>query len=240
MVRYGDYCSVLYIYDKSILDNISLTIEAGEMVGIVGETGSGKSTLVTLLMGLVDVSSGKIFLDNKNVANIDRRVLRRQIGVVSQDGYFFKESIKKNIAFGEKDVSEEKIIEACKIAEIWDDIQKMPMGLETILSENAANISGGQKQRLALARAIINNPKILILDEATSALDNITERKIQKSLKEISCTRIVVAHRLETIIDADKIVVLKEGKIIGMGKHEELLKNNSYYSDLYQKRRNCI
>lgn len=228
------------MYGKSILDNISLTIEAGEMVGIVGETGSGKSTLVTLLMGLVDVSSGKIFLDNKNVANIDRRVLRRQIGVVSQDGYFFKESIKKNIAFGEKDVSEEKIIEACKIAEIWDDIQKMPMGLETILSENAANISGGQKQRLALARAIINNPKILILDEATSALDNITERKIQKSLKEISCTRIVVAHRLETIIDADKIVVLKEGKIIGMGKHEELLKNNSYYSDLYQKRRNCI
>lgn len=235
-----DLCYKYNMYGKNVLNNISLDIERGEMVGVVGETGSGKSTLAMLLMGLEDASDGKILFDNRDISEIDRKVLRRQIGVVGQDNYFFKDSIKQNILFGEKSVPEERVIEACKRAAIWDDIEKMPMGIETILSENAKNISGGQKQRLALARAIINEPQILILDEATSALDNITEKKIQKALKDMKCTRIVIAHRLDTVVSADKIVVLKDGKILGIGKHEDLMKNNEYYNKLYQKRKNSM
>ena len=158
--------------------------------------------------------------------------------MVSQDNYFFKDSIEHNLLLGHIDVPKEEIDRACKIAEIYDEIQEMPMKYATMLSENAKNISGGQKQRIALARALINDPRIVILDEATSALDNITEKKIQDNLNNLNCTKIVVAHRLETIKNADKILVLKEGKIVGVGTHTELLNGNDYYRALYMRRKN--
>lgn len=233
-----DIKNIYYKYNmhgKLVLNNISLSIKKGEFIGIVGETASGKSTLAMILMGLEKVTEGKIFYDGIEINDINKRVLRKQIGVVSQNSYFFKQSIKENLIFGNNDISMAEIELACKRAAIWDEIRAMPMQLETILSEEALNISGGQRQRLALARAIINRPEVLIVDEGTSALDNITEQVVQKSLKSMECTRVVIAHRLGTIIDADKIVVMKNGEIQGVGNHKELMEHNSYYKKLYKK-----
>lgn len=223
---------------KRVLQDISFDVKPGEFVAIVGETASGKSTLAALLTGLEEIEEGEIWYDHYDINTVNRRSLRKKIGVVSQDNYFFKDSIEHNLLLGHIDVPKEEIDRACKIAEIYDEIQEMPMKYATMLSENAKNISGGQKQRIALARALINDPRIVILDEATSALDNITEKKIQDNLNNLNCTKIVVAHRLETIKNADKILVLKEGKIVGVGTHTELLNGNDYYRALYMRRKN--
>ena len=228
-------------YDKNgkrILKNISFNVDPGEFVAIVGETASGKSTLASLLTGLEEVEEGEIWYDNYNINTVNRRSLRKKIGVVSQNNYFFKDSIEHNLLLGQEDVRREELDRVCRIAEIYTEIQEMPMKYSTMLSENARNISGGQKQRIALARALINKPRIIILDEATSALDNMTEKKIQDNLSKLDCTKIVIAHRLETIKNADKILVLKEGNIVGVGRHEELLSKNDYYTALYMRRKN--
>lgn len=226
------------INGKSILKDISFNVAPGEFVAIVGETASGKSTLASLLIGLEEIEEGEIWYDHYNISTVNKRSLRKQIGVVSQNNYFFKESIEQNLLLGQENVRREELDRVCKIAEIYDEIQEMPMKYATILSENAKNISGGQKQRIALARALINEPRIVILDEATSALDNITEKRIQDNLSELSCTKIIIAHRLETIENADKILVLNEGKLVGVGTHTELLSRSEYYRALYMRRKN--
>lgn len=231
-----DLCFQYNMQGEMVLKNISLTIRKGEFIGIVGETASGKSTLATVLMGLEKATKGCVFYDGVPIEDINKHTLRHQIGMVSQSSYFFKKSILENLVFGNPNVSIEEIVLACKRAAIWDEINAMPMKLETILSEDADNISGGQRQRLALARAIINQPNVLYIDEGTSALDNLTERAVQESLKNMKCTRIVIAHRLGTIIDADKIIVMREGEIQGAGSHEELMKTNSYYKKLYNQK----
>lgn len=223
---------------KRILRDISFRVDPGEFIAIVGETASGKSTLASLLIGLEEIEEGEIWYDSYDIRTVNRRSLRKKIGVVSQNNYFFKDSIEHNLILGQVDVRKEELDRVCKIAEIYDEIQEMPMKYATMLSENARNISGGQKQRIALARALINNPSIVILDEATSALDNITEKKIQDNLNRLNCTKIIIAHRLETIKNADKILVLKEGNIVGVGTHKELLDRNDYYRRLYKRKKN--
>lgn len=221
------------LHSKQVLNNINLNIKSGEFVAVVGGSGSGKSTLALLLLGLAEPTQGDIYFDNVHLNKINKSDFRKKIGVVRQDITIFNQSIKENITFGLSNISDEQIVTAAKNAEIYDEIMKMPMGFETILSEQGENISGGQRQRIALVRALLTEPSILLLDEATSSLDSITEEKIQKNLEVLKCTRIVIAHRLNTIINADKIVVLKDGKIESVGNHEELVYSSSYYRELY-------
>ena len=218
-----------------ILKNINLNINNGEFVAIVGETGSGKSSLASLMIGLAEPTQGNIYLDNINIMEMNKSMFRSKIGVVSQDMYLFNQSIKNNISFTSENVESADIVLACKNAEIYDEIMRMPMGFETIISENGMNLSGGQRQRIVLARALLQRPSILFLDEATSALDTITEAKIKNNLHKLQCTCIVIAHRLNTIINADKIIVLKDGEIEGVGTHKVLLDKCSYYSKLYNR-----
>lgn len=222
---------------KEILKNISFDVYPGEFVAIVGETASGKSTMISLLSGMEELTQGEIFYDGYSIKNLNLRELRKKIGIVSQNNYLFSESIEENLLLGLNIKNKNDMIEACVKAAVYNDIQNMPMQFATVLSENAQNISGGQRQRIAFARAIINKPTILILDEATSALDNLTEKEIQENLNEMKCTRIVIAHRLSTIEKADKILVMKNGKIIAQGTHLELLDRCDIYKTLYTKRK---
>ena len=222
---------------KEILKNISFDVHPGEFVAIVGETASGKSTMISLLSGMEELTQGEILYDGHSIKNLNIRELRKKIGIVSQNNYLFNESIEENLLLGINIKSKRDMIEACVKAAVYNDIQNMPMQFATVLSENAQNISGGQRQRIAFARAIINKPSILILDEATSALDNLTEKEIQENLNEMKCTRIVIAHRLSTIEKADKILVMKNGEIIDQGTHSELLDKCDVYKTLYTKRK---
>ena len=222
---------------KEILKNISFDVHPGEFVAIVGETASEKSTMISLLSGMEELTQGEILYDGHSIKNLNIRELRKKIGIVSQNNYLFNESIEENLLLGINIKSKRDMIEACVKAAVYNDIQNMPMQFATVLSENAQNISGGQRQRIAFARAIINKPSILILDEATSALDNLTEKEIQENLNEMKCTRIVIAHRLSTIEKADKILVMKNGEIIDQGTHSELLDKCDVYKTLYTKRK---
>ncbi|MED4229359.1 peptidase domain-containing ABC transporter [Neobacillus cucumis] len=223
-------------YSQSVLRNISLCIESGEKVAIVGSSGSGKSTLACLLLGLYKPTEGSISFDQVNLDQLDKTMLRKQMGVVMQHTTIFNRSIYENISLHHPKMSPELVLEAAKLAEIHEDILRMPMQYGTMLSETGSNISGGQKQRIALARALTHRPKILLLDEATSALDAKTEQRIQENLAHLSCTRIVIAHRLSTILDSDKIIVLNRGEIVEVGTHHELLNKNGHYAQFYQKR----
>lgn len=223
------------LHSKEVLKELNLNIKHGEFVAVVGESGSGKSTLALLLLGLSEPTKGEIYFNQINIKNINKSEFRKKIGVVRQDITIFNQSIKENIVLGLSNISDEQVITASKNAEIYTEIIQMPMGFETILSEQGGNISGGQRQRIALARALLSKPSILLLDEATSSLDYNTEEKIQKNLAELKCTRIVIAHRLNTIIKADKIIVLKDGIVEGNGNHQELINTCSYYKDLYYK-----
>lgn len=218
---------------KYILKDISLSINNGDKVAIVGKSGSGKSTLARLLVGLYAPTEGDIYFDNFNFKDLNKKYIRKQLGIVPQDITLFNKSIFDNIVMNRDNISLEEVQNACKIACIDDEIEDMPMKYYTGISEMGLNLSGGQRQRIALARAIINKPKILLLDEATSSLDNINERKISDEFKKMGTTQIVVAHRLSTIIDADLIIVLDDGKIVEEGTHKQLLERKSYYSRLY-------
>ncbi|MBZ9626044.1 peptidase domain-containing ABC transporter [Clostridium sp. FP2] len=219
---------------KPVLQNVSINIKPGQKIALVGESGSGKSTLGKLILGLYDCQHGDILYDGVSITEINKKNLRQQIGVVPQDVTLQNTTLYNNITLGKTNVTEENLINSCKIAQIYDDICRMPLGFDTIISNLGNNLSGGQRQRIALARALINRPSIIVLDEATSSLDTINERLITNHFKQEKCTRIVIAHRLSTVEDADCIYVMKEGRIVEYGTHTELLSQKGYYKELYQ------
>ena len=222
--------------DEPVLKNISFSVNAGEIIGILGTTGSGKSSLVNLIPRLYDVTSGRILINGKDVRNIDIKVLRSMISMVPQDTILFSGTIRENICWGREDATEEEIIQACKIAQAHDFITKLPDGYETVIGQRGVSLSGGQKQRIAIARAIIRKPLILILDDATSSVDFVTEQKILKGLKEMmkNCTTFAIAQRVSTVMNADKIILLENGEIAGLGSHKELLGSNPVYQEIYK------
>lgn len=220
------------------LKDISFRINKGSTLGVVGRTGSGKTTLVNLLLRLYEIDEGEILVDGVNTTQIPLKALRENIGYVSQDNFLFSTSIKKNMAFAfETEVDEERIYEAAKISEIYDNIMEFPDKFETQLGERGITLSGGQRQRTAMSRAIVKNPEILILDDSLSAVDTHTEEKILSNLEEVmdNRTNIIIAHRISTVKNSDEIIVLDEGKIVERGTHEELLDINGLYKDIYEK-----
>ncbi|MGL5806171.1 MAG: ABC transporter ATP-binding protein, partial [Xenococcaceae cyanobacterium] len=221
---------------KPVLENLSLHNPAGKTTAIVGSTGSGKSTLVKLLLRLYEVQQGNISLDSIDIKDILLLDLRRAIGLVSQDVFLFHGTVRENIAYGNPDAGIERIISAAKIAEAHEFVRQLPDGYDTIVGERGQKLSGGQRQRIAIARAILKNPPILILDEATSAVDNETEAAIAKSLEKITVDRttIAIAHRLSTIRNANCIYVMERGKIVERGTHEQLLNDNGIYANLWR------
>jgi ATP-binding cassette, subfamily B, bacterial len=225
-----------YTNREPVIKNLSLHIPAGKTIAIVGSTGSGKSTLVKLLLRLYEISGGRITIDGIDIQELNLGDLRRSIGLVSQDVFLFHGTVAENIAYGTFDARDEEIIAAGKIAEAHDFIMRLPQGYETIVGERGQKLSGGQRQRIAIARAVLKNPPILILDEATSAVDNETEAAIQRSLERITVNRttIAIAHRLSTIRNADCIYVMEYGELIESGTHEELLDKNRIYAGLWQ------
>ncbi|MDZ7969151.1 MAG: ABC transporter ATP-binding protein [Nostoc sp. DedSLP03] len=232
-----DFKQVTFAYQdrEPVIKKLSLHIPAGKTIAIVGSTGSGKSTLVKLLLRLYDISSGIIAIDGINIQKLNLGDLRRSIGLVSQDVFLFHGTIAENIAYGTFNAIDEQIIEAAKIAEADDFILRLPQAYETIVGERGQKLSGGQRQRIAIARAVLKNPPILILDEATSAVDNETEAAIQRSLERITVNRttIAIAHRLSTIRNADCIYVMEYGEFVESGTHEKLLKKNGIYAGLW-------
>jgi len=220
-----------------VIDDLSLKIRPGQYVAIVGKTGCGKSTLMRLLLGFEHPKKGAIYYDGKDLEKIELRSLRRRIGVVMQNGKLFQGDIYSNIVISAPWLTREAAWEAAELAGIADDIRNMPMGMDTMISEGSGGISGGQRQRLMIARAIAPKPKILMFDEATSALDNITQKKISESLDSLKCTRIVIAHRLSTIKQCDRIIVLDKGKIVEDGKYDELIGKNGFFAELVARQR---
>ncbi|MCL7944229.1 ABC transporter ATP-binding protein [Marinobacter sp. ATCH36] len=214
------------------IDDISVQVPAGNTLALVGATGSGKSTLIKLLLRFYDPTGGQIRIDRQPIQSVSLKSLRQAIGLVSQDVYLFEGSIRDNLAYGYPEASDEKIIEAAKTAEAWSFIEALPEGLATAVGERGVRLSGGQRQRLSLARALLKDPPILVLDEATSAVDNETEAAIQRSLKRIGHNRtvIMIAHRLSTIVDADTIAVVDGGRIVESGRHEDLLATGGAYA----------
>ena len=232
------YEHVAFSYDpeKPLLTDINFTVPAGKMYAIVGPSGSGKSTIVNLIPRLYDVLSGSVKIAGVDVRDFDLRYLRSCIGVVTQDSYLFNGTIRENLLYAKEDATQEELDAACYIANLNEFISSQPDGYETIVGNRGLKLSGGEKQRLSIARVILKDPKILILDEATSALDSITENAIQDALEALmeGRTSIVIAHRLSTILKADEILVVKDGTITEQGSHEELLAQGGTYRELYE------
>jgi ATP-binding cassette subfamily B protein len=220
-----------------VLHDISLRIPEGSSLAIVGPTGSGKTTLVSLIPRIYDAAPGSILIDGRPVREFPLERLRQQIGFVPQETFLFSETIRENIAFGKADASEEEVRSAAEAASIAQDIEEFPERYRTLVGERGITLSGGQKQRTAIARAIIRNPRILILDDALSSVDTHTEDKILNHLREVmqGRTTIFISHRVSTVRNADQIAVLHAGRIVELGTHDELLARNGYYSDLYNK-----
>jgi ATP-binding cassette subfamily B protein len=233
-VRFDD---VRFAYSRgdAVLRGLTFTVAPGEMVGIAGPTGAGKSTIVKLLLRLYDVSGGAVRIDGIDVRDVKQRDLRRHVALVSQDVYLFHGTIRENVAYGNADASDERVIDAAKRAQLHDFIASLPSGYETLVGERGIKLSGGQRQRLSIARAILKDAPILVLDEATSSVDTETERQIQTSLVELAKgrTTIVIAHRLSTIRHADRILVLKDGRVTEEGHHDDLVERGGTYADLW-------
>ena len=231
-----DHVSFHYTENNEVLDDISFHLEKGKTLALVGPSGGGKTTICHLIPRFYFIEKGHIYIDNVDIGEYTLNSLREKIGIVQQDVFLFGGSIKQNIAYGKPDATDEEILEAAKKANIVDFINSLPNGWDTEIGERGVRLSGGQKQRLSIARLFLKNPPILILDEATSALDNTTEMLIQRSLNELAKGRtcLIVAHRLSTIKNADEIAVISKGKIMEMGNHEDLLKLNGIYADLYK------
>ncbi len=224
-----------YVPESPLIDDLNLTAQPGETIAIVGPTGAGKTTLVNLLMRFYELNAGQIKIDGKDITEVSKNSLRDLYGMVLQDTWLFEGTIRENIAFGNEDATEEEIIAAAKSAHIHHYIMTLPHGYDTVINENASNISQGQKQLLTIARAILQNPKILILDEAASSVETRTESLIQNAMNEMrkGRTSFVIAHRLSTIRNASSIIVMNRGSVVEQGTHEALLEKKGFYADLY-------
>jgi ABC-type transport system involved in Fe-S cluster assembly fused permease/ATPase subunit len=237
-VRFDD---VRFSYDpeRSILKGLSFEVPAGKTVAIVGPSGAGKSTISRLLFRLYDVSSGKILIDGQDIRNVTQTSLRASIGMVPQDTVLFNDTIRYNIRYGRWDASDAEVEEAAQLAQIDGFIKMSPKGYETQVGERGLKLSGGEKQRVAIARTILKAPPILVLDEATSALDSHTEQEIQDALERVSRNRtsLVIAHRLSTIVGADEIIVLDQGRIAERGTHSQLLASGGLYASMWNRQR---
>ena len=228
--------SFSYESGQSVLTHINLNVKAGERIAIVGPTGSGKSTLVDLIPRFYEPDSGRILIDGHDIRELSLRDLRRQIGIVPQECILMRGTIAFNIAYGLEDTDMNRIIEAAEIADIRTFIESLPDKYESEVGERGVTLSGGQRQRIAIARAVIRDPRILILDEATSSLDIAVERQVQKAINQAmkGRTSFIIAHRLTTIREADRILVLENGKFTQSGSHDELMKEGGLYSELYR------
>ena len=226
--------NVSFKYDKEwVLENFSLKVPKGHVVALVGQSGSGKSTIANLITRFYDVNEGSIEIDGFNIKDITQKSLRNLLGLVTQDSILFNDTIRGNLLVAKETATDDEIIEALKVANAWEFVQKLEEGIDSNIGDSGNKLSGGQKQRLSIARAVLKNPPIMLLDEATSALDTESERLVQEALENMmkNRTSIVIAHRLSTIQNADSIVVLSAGKIVEQGKHDELLsKKGTYYN----------
>lgn len=231
--------NVWFSYSETlpILKDISLQINKGDYVAIVGKTGCGKTTLAKLLLGLYETQSGDILLDNINIQNVSREELSNLLGVVMQDNYLFNTSIRENLLIANESATEQDMIEACEKANIYDFILEQPKGFDTVIGERGVKLSGGQKQRISIAAALLRKPQVLIFDEAASALDRQSENIINDAINRISedVTVIVIAHKPETVLRAKKVVVMEEGRIVAQGTHEELINNNEFYKNIMEE-----
>lgn len=225
-----------YNPERQILKNVNFELKSGNSIAIVGPSGSGKSTIINLIPRLYDVCGGEVTFDGIDVRKLDLEFLRRNIGIVSQETYLFNGTIRENLLYAKPDATEEELIEACKKANIYDFVQNQEQGLDTMVGNRGLKLSGGEKQRISIARILLKDPVLFIFDEATSALDSISEKKIQEAIDPIihSRTSILIAHRLSTILAADEILVIKDGEIAERGTHTELLDDGGIYQELYE------
>ena len=225
-----------YEPERKILKDVSFRLESGRSVAIVGPSGSGKSTTINLIPRLYDVQEGEVLFDGVDVRRLDLTFLRSSIGVVTQETYLFNGTIRENLLYVRPDATEEELEDACRKANIWDFIEKQEKGLDTVVGNRGMKLSGGEKQRISIARVLLRKPALLIFDEATASLDSISEAKIQEAIDPLvnSCTSILIAHRLSTILSADEIIVLKDGQIVERGVHKDLVKAGGVYTELYE------
>jgi ATP-binding cassette subfamily B protein len=242
-VKKGDikFENVSFAYDpeRPILKNVSFEVPAGKMVAIVGPSGAGKSTVSRILFRFYDISRGRVLIDGQNIKDVTQASLRAAIGMVPQDTVLFNDTIEYNIRYGKPDASPAEVREAARLAQIHELIVTLPQGYDALVGERGLKLSGGEKQRVAIARTILKSPPILMLDEATSALDSHTEKEIQDALERVAQNRtsLVIAHRLSTVVHADNIIVLDHGEIVEQGTHLELLAKGGLYASLWARQR---
>ncbi|MDB5371841.1 MAG: metal transporter permease, partial [Belnapia sp.] len=231
-----------YRPDRVILKGVSLRVPPGKTLAIVGPTGAGKSTISRLLFRFYDTTGGRILIDGQPIEGVTQASLRAAIGVVPQDTVLFNDTIRYNIAYGRPDATEAEVIQAAKLAQVHDFVERLPEGYRTRVGERGLKLSGGEKQRVAIARTILKDPRILVLDEATSALDTRTEQEIQASLRQISANRttLVIAHRLSTVVEADEIIVLQEGRIVERGNHAALIAEDGLYAAMWRRQSEAV
>jgi ATP-binding cassette subfamily B protein len=233
--------NVVFSYEpaRTVLKGISFTVPAGKTVAVVGPSGAGKSTLSRILYRFYDIKSGSVTIDGQDIRDVTQTSLREKIGIVPQDTVLFNDTVRYNIAYGRIGANESEIKDAARMAQIDKFIRELPLGYEAMVGERGLKLSGGEKQRVAIARTILKNPPILLLDEATSALDTHTEREIQGALQEVSRNRtsLVIAHRLSTVVDADEILVLDHGEIVERGKHADLVARGGHYAAMWNKQK---